>query len=138
MFKRGDLVAYAAKDWYGMQYIFAEVTLDQIGSSRVHLRTIPNDVALAIEPHVLTKVKTVWQDTMKLVDHTREMYIHRTNESNPRWFAFLGVGDDAKYLGKDGNLYGMMAEGHGAYFKSKGALIDHFLSIGIDIIELRK
>jgi hypothetical protein len=139
LFKKGDLVAYATKDWHGMQYIFAEVTHDQVGSSHVHLKTVPNDVALTIEPHALTKVKTVWQDTMKLVSSKKEVYIYDTRESKPRWYAFVEFsGHDVNYLGQDGNLYENMGDNGGTYFKSKGALIDYFLNIGIDLIELRK
>lgn len=140
MFKKGDLVAYATKDWHGMQYIFAEVTHDQIEKDQVyiHLQTLPNKVYIAIPSHVLTKVKTVWHDTMRLVNNKKEVYIKKTHEENPRWYACISSGRNAQYLGEDGNMYSIMAEGKGTYFKSKGALIDHFLNIGIDIVEVRK
>jgi hypothetical protein len=143
MFKRGDIVAYRTKDWHGYQYIFAEVTHDQAltlnTEANVCLKTIPNDVGLLIPAHVLTKVKTVWQDTMKLVSDKREMYIRKTNHETPKWYAVVRGGEigDKIYYGLDGNLYDKMNDGNGAYFKSKGALIDHFLGIGIDVVELR-
>lgn len=136
LFKKGDLVAYATKDWYGMRYIFATVSSDTT-TGDVPLRTVESDVAICIPYHVLTKVKTVWADSMKLVNNKREVYIQNTREQNPRWYACTSPGRNAQYLGEDGNMYGMMAEGHGTYFKSKGALIDHFLNIGIDLVELR-
>lgn len=138
MFKQGDLVAYATKDWHGMRYIFATVSKDVHSTTAdVPLSTVDNDVAISIPAHVLTKVKTVWQDTMKLVGSKKEVYIYNTRESNPRWYACVSPGDNAEYLGADGNMYSIMSDGCGTYFKSKGALIDHFLNIGIDLVELR-
>ncbi len=78
MFKKGDLVAYATKDWLGMRYIFATVSRDTT-TGDVPLRTAESDVAICIPYHVLTKVKTVWQDTMKLVNNKREVYLSRTH-----------------------------------------------------------
>lgn len=138
MFKCGDIVAYRTKDWHGYQYIFAEVTQDEAGVD-IYLKTIPNDVCLRIPAHVLTKVKTVWQDTMNLIPDKKEMYIRRTNHETPKWYAVVRGGKVGGkiYYGLDGNLYDTMNNGNGAYFKSKGALIDHFLEIGIDVVELR-
>lgn len=137
MFKQGDLVAYATKDWHGMQYIFATVSSDTT-TGDVPLRTVKSDVAICIPSHVLTKVKTVWQDTMKLVNGKREVYIKDTKEDNPRWYACISCGENAQYLGKNGYTYTKMGPDMGTYFPSKGALIDHFLNIGIDLVELRK
>lgn len=136
LFKKGDLVAYAAKDFHGMRYIFATVSRDT-DSGDVPLRTVESDVPICIPQHVLTKVKTVWQDTMKPVCSKKEMYIRQTNEQTPRWYACMPTGTKAKYLGEDGNMHHKMGEGMGTYFPSKGALIDHFLNIGIDLVELR-
>ncbi len=136
MFNKGDIVAYRTKDFHGYQYIFAEVRADSNGKE-VGLTTIPAGVSLIIPANVLTKVKTVWQDTMKVVADTRESYILFSLHG---WFATTSIMalDEPSYLGKDGRLYETMGPNRGTYFETKGKLIDHFLDIGIDIIEKRQ
>ena len=68
--KPGDIVAYRTKDFYGYQYIFA--TVEYIDKHGAHLTTLCTEsgtsgTSLLIPPHVLTVIKTVWQDSMKEV-----------------------------------------------------------------------
>lgn len=65
-FKVGGLVAYATKDSFGYQYIVAKVT--KVNKDSCGLRTQPDNVFVCIPKHALTRIKTVWQDTMKLVE----------------------------------------------------------------------
>lgn len=136
MFKHGDIVAYRTKDWHGYQYIFAEVTQDEAGVD-IYLKTIPNDVCLRIPAHVLTKVKTVWQDSMKLVAESMRKIEVRIG-SNMNGFYAIEITTN-QYLGADGSLNTFMGDFHGGkWFETKGKMIDHFLGIGIDLVEVRK
>jgi hypothetical protein len=136
MFKAGDIVAYRTKDWHGYQYIFAEVTRDQTDGD-VSLKTIPNDVGLLIPAHVLTKVETVWQDTMKpVIARMKEIKVRIG--SNRNGFYAVDIATD-RYLGADGSTHSLMGPTFGGtWFETKGKMIDHFLGIGIDLVEVRK
>lgn len=64
--KPGDVVAYRTKDSHSYQHIVAQVI--RVGEETVAIKTLLGRACLLIPAHVLTKIKTVWADSMKLVE----------------------------------------------------------------------
>lgn len=64
-FRRGDLIAYRLKDWFGYQIYIGEVT-HYLKNGWVGL-TLTSGTWVAIPEHIPVKLNTVWKDTLKPV-----------------------------------------------------------------------